>query len=293
MSFTIRQLEIFVQAADDENFRVTADRLGISQPTISKHIKSLERTAGGRLFDRQRGSSARLSSLGHKMVDQARLLLDEARKVSASARPESAAITIRMIAGPLIIDHLIKPNLREYYAMLDAPDLELKAVPIGEEAYSTLRSGKADIGLFVGDEPHVHGLAARLLKRVGVGIFACPEIARAVGTDREKISAAPWIMAPLNSPVNDWLKHVLEEVGVSPSNVVARPQFTEVSRDLTLGCRGMTVLLDTDAEHHVRQGNLVRLPMQLASGYRFMLTRAGPASPALAQAIAYWRAKLS
>src|SRR3569833_3769795 len=69
---TLRQLEIFCEAAVDGNFRDTADRLGISQPAISSHIHALERQVGCKLFVRRRGTPASLSEDGHRLLATAR-----------------------------------------------------------------------------------------------------------------------------------------------------------------------------------------------------------------------------
>ena len=70
MSFTFRQLELFVEAAHDLNFSKTAERLGISQASISNQIRRLERWVGRELFQRNRGSPPRLSSEGLELLQQ-------------------------------------------------------------------------------------------------------------------------------------------------------------------------------------------------------------------------------
>ncbi|MDA1001669.1 MAG: LysR family transcriptional regulator, partial [bacterium] len=48
----IRQLEIFQKIVDEKSFSRAAKSLGLTQPTASGHIKSLEKELGVRLFDR-------------------------------------------------------------------------------------------------------------------------------------------------------------------------------------------------------------------------------------------------
>ncbi len=48
----IRQLEVFSKVFELRSFSRAAERLGISQPTVSAHIQCLEDTLGRRLFDR-------------------------------------------------------------------------------------------------------------------------------------------------------------------------------------------------------------------------------------------------
>ena len=103
VSFTFRQLEVFVEAAQDCNFRKTADRLGITQPSVSNQIRALEQWAGGALFHRVRGSTPRLSSKGAAFLDKAQQLLAGQRQLHgqhvAPARKER--LRLRIAAGPL------------------------------------------------------------------------------------------------------------------------------------------------------------------------------------------------
>ena len=75
MSITFRQLEIFVSAAADCNFRRTADRLGVSQPSISNQIRALEGHLGHSLFERRRGSPPVLSEQGQVFLEKAKELV--------------------------------------------------------------------------------------------------------------------------------------------------------------------------------------------------------------------------
>jgi DNA-binding transcriptional LysR family regulator len=48
----LRELRIFLALAEELHFRRTAERLGLSQPTVSEAIRVLERRVGARLFER-------------------------------------------------------------------------------------------------------------------------------------------------------------------------------------------------------------------------------------------------
>ena len=47
-----RQMQYAVELAKDRNVSQTAERLGITQPALSKHILALEKELGVKLFDR-------------------------------------------------------------------------------------------------------------------------------------------------------------------------------------------------------------------------------------------------
>src|SRR2546428_3508745 len=67
----IRQLECFVAVVDEGSFTRAARRVGITQPSLSQHIRSLEEELNGAVFDRlPRGVS---------LTPAGRILLPEAR----------------------------------------------------------------------------------------------------------------------------------------------------------------------------------------------------------------------
>ena len=59
----LRELRIFLTLADELHFGRTAERLGVSQPSVSEAIRLLERRVGARLFERT-SRSVRLTSAG-------------------------------------------------------------------------------------------------------------------------------------------------------------------------------------------------------------------------------------
>ena len=71
MALTFRKLEVFVAVAELGNFRKAAERLGISQPSVSSQVKAMERYLGYELFQRRRGAPAELSVHGHDFLARA------------------------------------------------------------------------------------------------------------------------------------------------------------------------------------------------------------------------------
>jgi DNA-binding transcriptional LysR family regulator len=63
----------FIKLAESRNFSIAADELFLTQPTLSKHIKSLEKTLGVKLFIRNT-KQLRLSEAGKYFLPQAKEL---------------------------------------------------------------------------------------------------------------------------------------------------------------------------------------------------------------------------
>lgn len=92
----IELIETFLDLCTTRSFNRTADRLGITQSTVSGRIRSLEATLGHRLFIRSR-SGTELTTEGLRFAPHARALLHgwtEARHAIGEAG--SGAVTMRI-----------------------------------------------------------------------------------------------------------------------------------------------------------------------------------------------------
>ncbi len=79
----IRQLEVFCQVVESGSFSRAAKALGLSQPTASEHIKTLEEELGARLFDRL-GRRVQPTRAGGLLHAYARRILNERDKAKAA-----------------------------------------------------------------------------------------------------------------------------------------------------------------------------------------------------------------
>ncbi|NBC37426.1 LysR family transcriptional regulator [Novosphingobium sp. FSY-8] len=289
MTFTFRQLEIFVEAAADENFRITAERLGISQPSVSNHITALENKAGGQLFERRRGSAARLSPFGRDMLDQARMLLRESRKMPDHGQRQDPSYTLRVAAGAYLVDYCIRPSLAQYYAAGNLPNIELIPAFPGNEMVSLLRSGRVDLACYTGRPISFPDVDCEVLRRVSVGLYGTPALVAPLEADIARISAAPIIMLPVSAPANDWMLNTLTNAGIYPRLVAARAQFVDVLTELVVQGVGLGLLFDEEGLPLAEAGRLVRLPLEFDPGFRVMLTRRGFRDPRAKGAVAHVR----
>lgn len=286
MKFTLRQIEIFVEAAHDGNFRKTADRLAIRQPTVSRHIQLLERSAGGRLFERSRGSSARLSPLGQDLLVEARRLLATAGKVQRED-PQAAAesYVLRIAVGPYLHDRWLRPLVRKLYAMDDMPDIRLMEFEDPLQVISHVRRGEAEVGYYTGMPATGRGLVSASVCSVSIGLYGRPSIVKRLRSSLEQIAAAPMIMPLAGSRAAQWQSEQLARAGCRPMNVVCRSQFHDVVMDLAIKGTGIGLLFDGFAAKQVKAGRLARLPVAFDPGYRCHVSRSTVVNDARARRV--------
>ncbi|MCB2223257.1 MAG: LysR family transcriptional regulator [Actinobacteria bacterium] len=74
------ELNVFAMAAETENFSEAARRLGVTQPTVSLHIRSLEERLGIDLFTRS-GRNVVLTDAGRALIPLARDILQRCARI--------------------------------------------------------------------------------------------------------------------------------------------------------------------------------------------------------------------
>jgi DNA-binding transcriptional LysR family regulator len=246
MSLTLRQLEVFLAAADDCNFRRAAQRLGISQPSVSGRIRSLETYLGYDLFHRSGGSGARLTDQGRAFVAKARHLVQGASELSSgsAAQTEQSQLRLTVAIGPLLLKQRVMPELPTF--CYEHPEIAVDFVLLGValEGIEMMRRGQADVLLFNGDASKDTEFESQVVRTAKCSIFGAPTLLDRIGTAADAISNAPFILPPEHHAWTSWARGRLAEVGVTPSNIAMRPQFPELRIQMVNEGRGLSVFFD-------------------------------------------------
>src|SRR5688572_18174835 len=95
---TSYELKYFSEVAQTLNISRAAERLGISQPTLSLSIQKLESSVGVPLLLRNK-SGVKLTKAGQKFVMQARHLLGEWDRIKEGTLRDEAQISGRYTIG--------------------------------------------------------------------------------------------------------------------------------------------------------------------------------------------------
>lgn len=146
---SIRQLEYFVTVARSTNFRQAAEKLGISQPTLTAQIATLEEALGAQLFERSRAGTL-LSPAGREMLPLARSTLEQYQQLLHFAdhrRSEPSGVFRLGVLdsfGPWLLPRIL-PELRDLYPKLRLHVLESPAADLE----SGLAEGRLDLVMSV------------------------------------------------------------------------------------------------------------------------------------------------
>ncbi|EFL89608.1 LysR family transcriptional regulator [Ahrensia sp. R2A130] len=97
---SLRQIEYFVAVAEYGAFGVAADNLGVTQPSLSKQLATMEDELGARLFERT-SRRVTLTPLGRKLLPKGRAILQDGREFRAIARGSIGLFGDRLSIGVL------------------------------------------------------------------------------------------------------------------------------------------------------------------------------------------------
>ena len=146
-------LETFVVAAEEENFHRVAQRLHLSQPTITMQIQKLESIFGGKLFERN-GRGVMLTPAAKKLLPFAMQMLaafDQSREAMARWR-QGYEVSITIAVSPLVATTWLPRWIQAYTR--DRPDVEFSIqVYESQDIESKIVSGECDVG-FTRTEVH-------------------------------------------------------------------------------------------------------------------------------------------
>ncbi len=119
---TLKQLHYFAALADTGHYRKAAERVGISQPSLSLQIANLEETLRLALVERGR-AGAQLTPEGREVLERAQRILEDVSSLTQISERMRAGLagTIRLGSSPTLGPYLL-PNvvrrLHEQYPTL-------------------------------------------------------------------------------------------------------------------------------------------------------------------------------
>ncbi len=173
-------LRAFLAVAEAGSLSGAARALQQSQPTLGRHIRTLEAKTGGPLFERHaRGLT--LSDLGQSLLPGAQAMQAGAKQIELAAAGEDmrAAGPVRITASVYISVYLLPPILAGLRQ--SDPEIELELVP--SDRSENLLFHEADIALRM-YRPEQLDMITRKLGDLPLGFYATPDYLARRGTPK-------------------------------------------------------------------------------------------------------------
>ena len=138
-------LTLFCAVARCLNFRQAAEQLHMTQPPLSRAIRTLEDKLGTRLFERDTQGVA-LTPAGRTLLPQALHILDLLAAAQASLHAESTPARLRLGLTSSVEAGLFRPLLAALEQALQPMRLELASTP-SPRLVAAVRKGQLDAAL--------------------------------------------------------------------------------------------------------------------------------------------------
>ena len=186
----------FLAVADTGKIAATAERLAITQPTLTRDIARLEHRFGGRLFERL-PHGVRLTALGAAVAERTRRVLRELQAADEAVDAVRAGRSgvLRVTANPPWAETVLAPAAARFHNAF--PQIELRlATATRAEGLRRLADGATDLhcGGIDGDEPLPNFLRRERFLDMTAGVVASsghPLLGAKV--TRRDLSRYPWI----------------------------------------------------------------------------------------------------
>lgn len=166
-------LTSFLEVAQRLHFGQAADRLGMTQPTLSQQIRRLEHQVGATLLERT-SRHVRLTKAGEALIPQARRVLADLERAVFHCRAVAAGGVGHLKVGSIgaalnsVTPHLVRglrervPGLVVQLTQMDSP-VQLAALHAGELDFGIVRAAAPVAGIALDDlfsEPMIVALSS-------------------------------------------------------------------------------------------------------------------------------------
>lgn len=253
----LRQLRYFLAVADCGNFTRAAEKVAISQPSLSVQIAALEEELGALLFDRL-GRHVALTEPGRVFRDHAQRVIRETELATQSVRDLTGAEQGRLVVGVLstVNSYLIPPLVCRFKQRFPHVHLQVHAQPSSaiEEAVA---ANRLDLGLCLLPAINDRLITSRLFTETLV-LVAPPGVRRTAKRIRMRdLATLPLVLLPSDYCLRKMIEAECTDAGVRPQVSVEMTSPEGILEAVKEGA-GLTILPELFVRHRIR-GSMLRV----------------------------------
>ncbi|WP_338448916.1 LysR family transcriptional regulator [Niallia oryzisoli] len=256
------ELKTFVTLVEVKNFTKTAEILRMSQPSVSLHIKNLEKEFQTKLFLRS-PKILKITPTGELLYDRAKQMITiyEQTKQDILEHQNSIKGELKIGASFTIGEYILPPLL--YDLQKKYPELDLQ-VTIGntEEIVQSVRLFQVDIGLIEG---HTNE------KELTVQPFMQDELFIVASNNHElthkrdvtitDLQNQEWVVREIGSGTREYFNHVVRANGLKVKSLISISSSQGIKEMLIHGM-GLSLLSKSVIKRDVKHRILTIIPLQ-------------------------------
>ena len=229
------QLRSFVAVAKTGHVTRAAEKLHLSQPTVSAQIKALEDEFGLALFERAY-SGMTLTPAGERLLVDAERLLVGAQAMRNVAKALKGEITGRMRVGTSSDPGFIRVGefLNARIARYPLLQVELHQEVTGA-ALAKVLDGELDASFYYGNLEH--SAVGKLRLRASYYRVAAPAAwsDRVRNASSNELALLPWIITPSISSHHTLVRALFDKHGIEPTELIEADQESVIANLVVSG----------------------------------------------------------
>lgn len=257
----LHQLAVFQAVAATSSMTQAAERLGVSQPAVSKQVQELEESVGVALFDRA-GRGVRLTRAGELLAGYAERIVglrNEAERAVGELRGLERGKLVLGVSTTIGF-YLLPPVLAEFHRCY--PGVEV-LVRIGntEEIHRQLMAGEVDVVLSEGFVEPDDLVGERFwVDRLVVIASSRHPLADRNHVSLTELATEPFILREPGSGIRAVTEKALADLGISVRVAMALGSTEAVKRVVVAGV-GVAIVSHLSADCELQANTLVVLPV--------------------------------
>lgn len=263
---TFRRLEVFITVVDAGSFVGAADRLGISHPSVSNHVRALEEQMRCELFTRRRGTVSTLTEHGRRLYERGQELLRQAERLSEDlslVRERPARLPLYISCQRSVAASWLNRPLAQFAR--DNSDIEF-FVEAGrfEVSITDVLENRADIGFFMSYGPIID-LNSERIGFESCSFYTAPShpLASKKNVTIKELTSYPFITTKRDSRFGQMIVNMMADAGVADYHVSHQIQEGTIVQELVMLGLGVFCGIDRIATSQVHAGALVRIPVDI------------------------------
>ncbi|UYG95115.1 LysR family transcriptional regulator [Cytobacillus firmus] len=249
-------LKTFVTLAEVKNFTKTAELLLMSQPSVSMHVKNLEKEFQTKLFQRS-PKYLKITPSGEILYDRAKQMITIYEQTRQEILDQQHTIKgdLKIAASFTIGEYILPPLLLDLQN--EYPELNLQiTIANTEEVVLLTRSHHVDIGLIEGQTNEKELIVTPFLEDE---LFIVTSNQHPLAQKEEATIAdlqdQAWIMRENGSGTREYFNHVVRSNGLKVKSLLTISSNQGIKETLINGL-GMSILSGSVVARDVKQNNL-------------------------------------
>ncbi len=255
---SFRELDVFRTTLATGSATAAAQRLGISQPSVSRALAQIEERMGMMLFIRQNG---RLSPTAEAMALNAELdavfdSLDRVRGFAETAEAMRGG-RLRVMAPPSFCTHFVTPMVIAFKRAHPTIRIELRTVS-SQEAQHVIAAGEGDIAVTTNRITHPGVRMESILKTVSVCVIPPDHsLARKKSVHATDLEGEDFIALSSNHRARRGVDRLFERAGVT-RNIILEANTNLTACEMAAAGLGITVVNPFPVLQHLKDEVVIR-----------------------------------